>query len=144
MYLDIVASHASLAGGHVSGGFSCVCVMRAAASCMRARTRPSYFGFLLRARYKDMTDGGRLIGFFPRAEDARLKGRQVVKAVSLSLVPSPEALLRDCAPKLSAEEFEIAGSDSRGSGYVTRPVCLFSRSDRFANLNIDHSTIRAK
>lgn len=54
LYLDIIiASHAFLAGGQISGGFSCVCLMRAAASCMRARTRPSYFGFLLRGTMRD-------------------------------------------------------------------------------------------
>lgn len=83
-------------------------------ACTHASFLFWFFAPWYRARYKDMTDGGRLIGFFPRSEDARLKDRQVIKAASLVL--SPEALLRGCASKMSrGREIWNRGSDSRAS-----------------------------
>ncbi|TGZ40339.1 hypothetical protein DBV15_10531 [Temnothorax longispinosus] len=83
---------------------------------MHACTLASFLFWLFapwhRARYKDMTDGGRLIGFFPRAEYARLKDRQVIKTASLFLSfsyrkPFYSVMLRNC---LKRGILEIAGA----------------------------------
>lgn len=140
LYLDIiVASHAFLAGGQISGGFSCVCRF------MHACTHASFLFWLFapwyHARYKDMTDGERLIGFFSAGRGRAFKGPPSCKS-HFSL--SPETRL--CSETVLGEKFEIAIQDAqermrdlaRGERL---PVFTFRR---FAHLNINHSTMHAK
>lgn len=114
--------------------------MRAAASCMRARTRPSYFDFLLRgyrARYKDTDRRGTTNWIFSAGRERAFKGPPSYKS-RFSL--SPEARLSET---VSGEEFEIAIHVQERVRDLAQgeflPVFAFRW---FADLNIDHSTMR--
>lgn len=122
LYLDIiVASHAFLAGGQISGGFSCVCRF------MHACTHASFLFWLFapwyHARYKDMTDGRRLIGFFSAGRGRAFKGPPSCKS-HFSL--SPETRL--CSETVLGEKFEFRDSRraraNARSGARRAPACF--------------------